>query len=154
MGLITGTLLLALLQGAPPVQQSPRATVIVYNFTVDGRPRDAATLADAASRATRHLVVILSRDSSLQLMQRSVADRQRAQDGQKPPAARFAIVGGARAAPKGLRIVWQLLSVEDLRIMVKDSIDTEPGREPEAASLIARRVSAALALPGVIKGSP
>lgn len=131
------SLLLALLsQGRP--------TLVVYNFTIEPRSGQAALLTDAASRATRHLVLALAKDSTIQLVQRSVAQRLRNPGSATGPAARFAIVGATKPASKNVRIVWQLLSVVDLRIVVKDSLDAEPGTEGKAAILIAQRVSGAL----------
>jgi len=136
--------------------QVARPTLVVYNLTVDGRGRETAVLTDGASRATRHLVVALSKDTTVQLVQQSVADQLRSPGPGRArgPGARFAIVGGVRPAGNRVRIVWQLLSVEDLRIVRKDSVETDPGREPEAAVLIARQVAVALAPPGATKGTP
>ena len=121
---------------AAPVQTA-RPTVVVYNFTTQGHSRDPQLLTSIAARATRHLVLTLSRDTSVQLLQRRGEAR--------PASARHAVIGSLRETPDGTtRVHWQLLSVEDLRIIVKDSVDTAAGREPEAAAIIAQRIAAAL----------
>jgi hypothetical protein len=136
---VAGCVAVLVLLLSAPVQQA-RPTVVVYNFTTQGHSRDPQLLASMAARATRHLVLTLSRDTTIELMQ-----RRPKLPGGRPAAARHAVVASLRETPDGgTRIYWQLLSVEDLRIITKDSVETAAGREPETAGIIAQRVSALL----------
>jgi len=130
--------------GSAGAQDRP-PTVVVMPFTTEGRSVDTTALQGGADRMVLELNKLLWADSTVRwLVYRS---RQRPQDPRTGfvVAPLYSVIGAVRGGPEDS--VWvrvQLVAVQTMDLVLRDSAPGRLGEEADRAPRIARRVVAAL----------
>ncbi|HXV85173.1 MAG TPA: hypothetical protein VD793_00660 [Gemmatimonadales bacterium] len=128
------------------VRSQERApTLVVMPFTTAGRPADSIALAGAADRLTRELNKLLWADSTVRWV--VYRARQRPQDPRTGfvVAPQYNVIGALRAGPGDSGLIRvQLVAVQSMDLVVRDSVATILGEELDHAPRIARLLVAAL----------
>ena len=120
------------------VADTTRMTVAVSAFQVSGYTRDAAALSESAELITSGLRSNLAQDSSIRWLPDDPRQRQRVPETGLLPAFHHMVVGSVVEGVGGaVNVIWQVLVVEDGRVLAIDTLRLVPGSEREAAAELA-----------------
>jgi hypothetical protein len=116
-------------------------TIVVYPFTLAGAPRDTADLRASGERAVLHLNGLLRADTTVRWLEYRPLRRPRDPETGAIVAARYGVIGSVHAGGgDSVWIAYQLVSVETLDLLLRDSAAATRGEEEGWASQIAWRI--------------
>lgn len=134
-------LLLFVARAAAQDRPALSPTIVVYPFTAAGAPTDTVLLRASGERAVQHLNRVLRADTTVRWLEYRPLRRPRDPETGAIVPARYGVVGSVRAGGgDSVWIAYQLVSVETLDLLLRDSAAASRGGEADWASQIAWRI--------------
>jgi hypothetical protein len=124
---------------APPV-------IVVLPFTTESPPTDSVELPASATRMVQHLNRVLGGDTAVRWVEYRPLQRPRDPRTGEIVPARYAVVGAVRLAAGSDGVtdsVWirvQLVAVETMDLLLRDSVKARLGGEAVRATRLAQRI--------------
>lgn len=128
-------------------QDPPAAppTLVVFPFTIEGHARDSSEMRASAERIVQHVNRVLRADTTVRWLEYRPLQRPRDPETGAIVPARYGVLGAVRGGTSdSVWIRFQLVAVETLDLLVRDSVSARLGGEAVRATRIARRVVTAL----------